>query len=212
MVRKGFARLVLQDCLRQRAASDATATASEAATTATASEAATTASGATATASEPTATASNATATATAAPALLQQTQHSKPITEAQRPQPLVRVQVDTTARTLGSSAAELSSEKDTAAAAGRHPGSLGDSAAEGCAAAGLGFSVDPKLCSGSPEPLHEALNKLGDSAAGNVEDKRLEQAALEASAADFQAKVAPGSLLGLECGNMYAGQHLAAR
>ena len=156
-------------------------------------------------------------------------------------------VQANTTAKKLGGSAAEpLSAESDTAAAASRHPGSPGpgDSAAPDCADARLGFSLNPKSCSGSPRalhraldelgdgaaenceaarvgfsvnpepypgPLHRALDELGNSAAGNVEDKRLEQAALQASAADFEAKVAPGSLLGLECGNMYAGQHLAA-
>ena len=185
MVRKGFARLVLQDCLRQRTASNATATASKATATAsnataTADNATATASKSTATASTSTATAGNASATATAAPASLQKTQHSKPKTAAQRPQPSVTVQADTTAGSFGGSAAELmSADKGTAAAC---------------------------------NPLHRALDELGDSAAANVEDKQLEQAALEASAADFEAKVAPGSLLGLECGNMYAGQHRTAR
>ena len=39
------------------------------------------------------------------------------------------------------------------------------------------------------------------------LDNKRVETAAIAASATEFEQMAAPGMLLGLECGNMYAGK-----
>ena len=54
-----------------------------------------------------------------------------------------------------------------------------------------------------------ERLKAILDQREGksDVLDKDLQQAAVAASAADFEQKALPGMLLGKECGNMYAGK-----
>ena len=52
---------------------------------------------------------------------------------------------------------------------------------------------------------LSRLRNLLEDRGSGNVLDKEIEQAAIAASAEQYDYKAAPGTLLGRECGNMYA-------
>lgn len=61
---------------------------------------------------------------------------------------------------------------------------------------------------------LLRALDQFDPSTAEDVLDRGVEQAAIELSTQQFERLAAPGMLLGVECGNMYAGDfmHTTAR
>lgn len=58
-----------------------------------------------------------------------------------------------------------------------------------------------------SKAELRGMLDGIEQGAVEDVLNRDVEQAAIRASASEFGRMVAPGTLLGVECGNMYTGQ-----
>jgi hypothetical protein len=54
---------------------------------------------------------------------------------------------------------------------------------------------------------LRSLLDRVEEGAVEDVLNRDVEQAAVRASGATFERMIAPGTLLGVECGNMYTGQ-----
>jgi len=57
-----------------------------------------------------------------------------------------------------------------------------------------------------STAELRRVVEEAGEGVLEDVLNRSVEQAAIRASSAAFERMVAPGMLLGVECGNMYTG------
>ena len=155
MVRKGFARLVIQDCLHARQASHAGASAS---------------------------------------------TSSSTPPAETQQ-EAIGIAQMQADSIPLDTGKQETDTDKSTAA---NHRGSATGPA--------NGNAHGQEGSAGALERLRQMLEDRGGAFEESAQDKELETAALAASGGRFERMAYPGTLLGRECGNMYAGESMLPR